>query len=255
MLRAVFLGFERSILDALSGCAEIVGVHVAVPHSPLDAIPHWPLKTYSWRARIRELLARHPSRFRAWQRRLMHYHIADYAHERGLPELAAPSVNGERFLQRLAQLKPDIGVVANFGEILRQPVLAIPAHGFINFHPSLLPQYRGPTPIPHMMLRAEKRGGVTWHQVSTTVDAGDIVAQQAFDIGETDTVSTLTHRAVQTAAEMLPALLRSIETGTYHRVRQDESLASYFPKLSPAEKQLVKSLEQDKRSRRQPEAA
>lgn len=254
-MRAVFLGYEATILDALSACSEVVGVYVPSPGTPWRALRHWPLRSYAMRARIRRLTERYPSGFRSWQRRLMRYHIADHAHERGLPQLLAPSVNSTRFVKLLAELKPDIGVVANFGEILKAPVLRIPTHGFINFHPSPLPKYRGPTPLPHMMLRGETVGGVTWHKVTTTIDGGDILAQQNFEIPDTETVSMLTSRTVQTAADMLPALMRSIEQGTCRAIAQDESQSSYYPKLSPEEKLLIKAMEQRKHSRRHPEAA
>ena len=248
-MRAVFLGFESDILDALRACCDVVGVYVAVPRSPLRALRDWPLRHYAVRGPVRRFVDRYPGRFHRWRRRLMRYHIADAAHERGVPLLLAPSVNDRRFLQQITRLKPDIGVVANFGEILRQPVLDIPVHGFINFHPSPLPRYRGPTPLPHMMLHGETRGAVTWHQVSTRIDGGNILAQRDFSIPDADTVSDLTRRAVQIAADMLPELVRSIEQGRCHPLIQDESRASYYPKLSLEQKQRLRALEEQKRPR------
>src|SRR5713226_5695202 len=93
MIRAVFLGFETTILGALNSCCEVVGVYVATPSSRLRAIRDWPLRYHHVRLGIRSLVARYPKRMQAWHRRLMRYHIADYAEMHGLPQLTAPSVN------------------------------------------------------------------------------------------------------------------------------------------------------------------
>lgn len=250
MMRAVFLGFETAILGALSSCCEIAGVYVATPPSALRAIRDWPLRNYRVRAAMRSLIARHPKKFHGWQRRLMRYYIADYAQAHGLPQILAPSVNHRRFLNALTTLKPDIGIIANFGQILREPVLRIPRYGFLNFHPSLLPQYRGPTPLPRMLLAGDKRGGVTWHRVCARIDGGDILAQQAYDISELDTVHDLTQRAIDAAVGMLPALLSAVEAGNCRSLPQDEGKASYYPKLSAEERRRLVDLEQSRRVRR-----
>lgn len=250
MMRAVFLGFETVILEALSSCCEVVGVYVATPRSAFRALRDWPLRYYRVRAGIRSLAVRYPLRLQAWHRRLMPYHIADYAQAHGLPQLMASSVNHRRFIDALSKLKPDIGIVANFGQFLGDSLLKIPRHGFINFHPSLLPQYRGPNPLPRMLLHGDKRGGVTWHRVCAAIDGGDILAQQSYDISEFDTVHDLTRRATDTAAGMLPLLVSAIESGTCRAVPQDERKASYHPKLSPEEKQRLMGLEQGRRLRR-----
>jgi len=250
MMRAVFLGLETTILGALISCCEVVGVYVATPRSRPRAIRDWPLRYHQVRSGIRSLVARYPNGLHAWRRRLTRYHIADYAEAHGLPQLRAPSVNHRRFLNTLAKLKPDIGIVANFGQFLGDPLLRIPRYGFINFHPSLLPQYRGPTPLPRMLLHGDKRGGVTWHRVCAAIDGGDILAQQAYDISELDTVHDLTQRALNVAAGMLPLLTSAIEAGTCRSVPQDEGKASYHPKLSAEEKQQLIGLEQSRRLRR-----
>jgi len=243
MMRAVFLGFETTILDTLSSCCEIAGVFVAEPRFRLYSLPDWLLSNYPIRTRVRALTTRHPRWLHAWRRRLMRYHMMDSARERGLAQLVSPSANDGRFLSTLSNLRPDIGVVANFGEILREPILRIPRHGFINFHPSLLPQYRGPTPLSRMLLSGEKRAGVTWHRVSEIVDGGEILAQEPFEILNGDTVSELTRRSVELAARMLPPTLDAIEQGLSHPLPQDDRLASYFPKLSPEEKRQLAALE------------
>ena len=244
-MRAVFLGYDTDILDALRESCEVVGVYVAATR--WRGLRDWPLSHHGVRVRLREFLNAHPTRLRRWHRRLMRYHITDHARARGLALLPAPSVNDERFRRTLSELRPDIGVVANFGEILKQPLLNIPRHGFINFHPSLLPQYRGPTPLPHMLLRGESRGGVTWHRVSAAIDGGDILAQESFDISPHDIVGDLNRRVARVAAGMLPALMQAIERGTCRAVPQDERRASYYPKLSPEQKQQLKALEAERR--------
>src|SRR3989344_3334678 len=91
-------------------------------------------------------------------------------------------VNFEEIKERMAQIKPDLGVIAYFGAIIPKEILKIPKFGFVNAHPSLLPRWRGPSPIQNTILTGDKTTGVTIHLTTDKVDAGDILAQKEIPI-------------------------------------------------------------------------
>ena len=232
MIRAVYIGMDLRVLEALCDIGvELAGVYL--PMAPYGYItdPPWFLKLLP-RFFIKKKL-KTASVFAG---------LANTISKRNLKSLQANSVNGQQFLALLEQCKPDIGIVANFGEILRKPLLSFLKHGFINYHPSLLPKYRGPTPIGHILLNRETISGATWHQVSEKPDHGDILAQDQFDINPHDKMSDLEERSVKTAIDLLPQLLSDITRGRIRPMPQIETQASYFPKLSKQEKQKLSEM-------------
>src|SRR5688500_12150035 len=96
----------------------------------------------------------------------------------GIPVLQAETLRDPAAVERLVALRPDVGVVAAYGEILRKNVLAIPPLGYLNIHPSLLPRHRGPTPVSGAILAGDAETGVTVMLLDAKMDAGPILAQQ-----------------------------------------------------------------------------
>jgi len=107
----------------------------------------------------------------------------------------------------LAKLKPDVIIVASFGVILPQSVLDIPPYNCINLHPSLLPRYRGPTPIPAAILAGDDVTGTTIMLIERKVDSGPILAQREFPIYPSDTTGSLTNKLAQVSADLLMEML------------------------------------------------
>jgi len=103
----------------------------------------------------------------------------------------------------LAELEPDVIVVASFGVILPQSVLDIPSHSCINLHPSLLPRYRGPTPVPAAILAGDDVTGTTIMLIERKVDSGPILAQREFPIDPSDTTGSLTAKLANLSADLL----------------------------------------------------
>ena len=110
-------------------------------------------------------------------------------------------------VQRLAALKPDLILVAAFGQILPQSVLDIPPFGCLNIHPSLLPKYRGATPIPSAILAGESETGVTIMLMDAGMDTGPIISQIIVGIEPQDTTESLTKRLAQAGVRLLGELL------------------------------------------------
>jgi methionyl-tRNA formyltransferase len=110
-------------------------------------------------------------------------------------------------VQRLAALKPDLILVAAFGQILPQSVLDIPPFGCLNIHPSLLPKHRGATPIPSAILGGDNETGVTIMLMDAGMDTGHIISQIIVGIESQDTTESLTKRLAQAGLRLLGEVL------------------------------------------------
>jgi methionyl-tRNA formyltransferase len=92
---------------------------------------------------------------------------------------------------KIKNLKPDLGILAAYGQIIPKDILDIPKFGFLNIHPSLLPKYRGPSPIQFTILNGEKKSGVTIILMDEKIDHGPIISQKSLEIKEQETAETL----------------------------------------------------------------
>jgi methionyl-tRNA formyltransferase len=152
--------------------------------------------------------------------------------ERGIPVLQPESVNTPEGVAALQGLRPDLLVVAAYGQILSKEVLAAAAHGGINVHGSLLPKYRGAAPVAWAIYHGEAVTGVTIIRMSVALDAGDMLAQEAVEIGPEETAGELEARLAQVGARLAVRVLDEIAAGTAHGVKQDRSQATKAPKLT-----------------------
>jgi methionyl-tRNA formyltransferase len=162
--------------------------------------------------------------------------------ESGVPILTPPNVNVPESVEALRALKPDAIVVVAYGQILRRPLLAIPALGCINLHASLLPRYRGAAPVQWAIARGETVTGVTSMMMNEAMDAGDILLQQDVGIAPEDTAGTLLARLAEVGAELLLRTVDDLRAGTLVRKPQDAGQATLAPKLSKADGKLNWSL-------------
>src|SRR5271167_445913 len=120
--------------------------------------------------------------------------MKNIAAERGVPVFQPESINTPESVARLTEFKPELLVVAAFGQILSKDVLAVAPQGGINVHASLLPKYRGAAPIAWAIYHGEIRTGVTIIRMSISLDAGDVLAQEAIDILPDETAGELETR-------------------------------------------------------------
>jgi methionyl-tRNA formyltransferase len=152
--------------------------------------------------------------------------------EHGLPVLQPESINTLQGVAALRELSPDLLVVAAYGQILSKDVLAVPGQGGINVHASLLPKYRGAAPIAWAIYHGETRTGVTIIRMSVHLDAGDMLAQEAIDIGPEETAGQLEARLAPLGAKLaLDVVARMADGSPLQGVQQDKSLATKAPKL------------------------
>ncbi|MDP6944091.1 MAG: methionyl-tRNA formyltransferase, partial [Myxococcota bacterium] len=148
--------------------------------------------------------------------------VAAVARAAEVPLLQPPSVGTAEFRAWLAQYTPDIAVVAAFGRILGPKLLALPRLGSINVHASLLPRWRGASPIQAAIIAGDSATGVTIMQMVRELDAGDILHAVETPIAETDTAATLHDRLADLGGAALLDTLDQIEAGGAVAVPQDQ---------------------------------
>ena len=130
-----------------------------------------------------------------------------------------------------ASLSPDACVVAAYGKILPEWLLAIPRLGCINVHASLLPKYRGAAPMNWAIANGEHETGVTIMQMDAGMDTGPMLARRSIEIGKEETASELSARLAQLGADLLSETLPRVERGEVEPVTQDDREATYAPML------------------------
>jgi methionyl-tRNA formyltransferase len=147
----------------------------------------------------------------------------------GIPVRQPERVSAPEEVDRLRELAPDLIVIAAYGQILRPPVLAVPRKGVLNVHASLLPRWRGASPIAAAILAGDTETGVTIMLVEPELDAGPILAQAREPICPDDTAGTLGARLAERGAALLMETLPLWVEGAITPQPQDDRLATYAP--------------------------
>jgi methionyl-tRNA formyltransferase len=153
--------------------------------------------------------------------------VKTIAQKWGLPVYQPQTLKSGEEREALAALKPDVVVVAAFGQIFTQAVLELPARGFLNIHPSLLPLYRGVSPVPVAILNGDAFTGVSIMLLDRGVDTGPILAQAAVAITDWDTTGTLTEKLSRIGGQMLLEVLPRWVRGDIAPRAQGPAAASY----------------------------
>lgn len=132
-------------------------------------------------------------------------------------------------------LHPEVGVVISYGQLIPPALLQLPAHGMLGLHPSLLPKYRGASPIAWAILHGETVTGTTVFRLNERLDAGDLLGQRAVPIEPRETARQLSERLAPLGAVLLLEGLGQLAVGTAQFTPQDERLATSAPKLTKAD--------------------
>ena len=151
-----------------------------------------------------------------------------------IPVFQPASLRDGEALAQLKELAPELIVVAAYGRLLPDEILALPPKGCINVHSSLLPKYRGSAPIHWAVVNGDKETGVTIMDVVAELDGGDILAQVSTPIDPDETVETVHDRLAALGGELLVKTVAQIGDGTVKRVPQDPAQVTYAPMLSRA---------------------
>ena len=153
----------------------------------------------------------------------------ELAQAHGLPVLQPPRVNKAEALAEIAALQPEVIVIAAYGQILKQELLDIPMRGVLNVHASLLPEYRGASPVTAAILAGEAQTGVSIIEVVLALDAGPVVAQRSIPIEDQDTMGSLTEKLAVLGADLLIEVLPAWERGELVARPQDDAQSTYAP--------------------------
>ena len=150
----------------------------------------------------------------------------------GLNVVQPARIRDEAEVEALRVLQPDLIIVVAYGQLLPKNVLDLPPHGCINVHASLLPRWRGASPIQHAVLAGDRETGVTTMYLNERLDAGDIILQRAEPIHPDDTAAILHDRLASLGAGLLVETMELISAGRMPRTPQDEKQVTYAKKLT-----------------------
>lgn len=168
-------------------------------------------------------------------RRLTPPPVKVFAEEHGVPVFQPERLRGTAVLARLREAAAGLFVIAAYGQILRQDVLDIPAHGCLNVHPSLLPRHRGPAPIAAAILAGDPETGVTIILTDRGMDTGPILAQRRVPLGRHETTASLTPALFDLGAALLLDTIPRWVRGEIVPRPQDEGRATVSRRFSTAD--------------------
>lgn len=158
--------------------------------------------------------------------------VKEFAQSHGIEVFQPEKIrNDEETKEKLRQISPDVIVVAAYGQILPEEILALPKYGCVNVHASLLPKLRGASPIQQAIVRGEKKTGITIMQMDSGLDTGDILAQEEIQIGDLNS-QQLHDRLASIGGSLLLKTLDMMEKGNLTPLPQNKDEATYAGLIS-----------------------
>ena len=176
-----------------------------------------------------------PDRPRGRGHQLAPTHTKSVAIEHGIEVLQPERIRDEEFLRKLAELSPDLGVVAAYGKLLPEALLKIPRLGLINVHASLLPRWRGAAPVHRAIIAGDEITGVTIMRVVKELDAGAMFAAESRPIAPDETSPHVESALATMGADLLVNVVDLIASGRATETPQDESKVTLAPKITKGE--------------------
>lgn len=155
--------------------------------------------------------------------------VKECAAKHGIPVLQPRRIKTPEAIEELKKYPADVYIVAAFGQFLSQEILDMPKYGCLNIHASLLPRYRGASPIQHVIIEGEKETGVTIMQMDAGVDTGDMLYKKAVAIEDTDTFETLHDKLMVLGGEAIVEALSLLEAGSLVPEKQEDALSCHAP--------------------------
>ena len=162
---------------------------------------------------------------------LMPTPVKEVAMKYNLPVYQPKKVREPEFVEVLRGLKPDVMVVAAFGQIISKEILEMPKYGCINVHASLLPAYRGAAPIQWAVINGDKESGVTIMQMDEGIDTGDMIEKVVVPIVEDETGGSLFDKLSQAGAKLCVKVLQDLEDGKAVREKQPEESTTPYARM------------------------
>ena len=160
--------------------------------------------------------------------------VKKYALANNIPLFQFPKISRDGVID-LKALEPDLMVTAAYGQILSQEILSIPKYGIINVHASILPKYRGASPIQSAVIHGDPETGVTIMKTEIGLDTGDIIDVVKTPIFENDTAGDVSNRLAELGANLLLEVIEKIENGTATYTKQEQFDATVTTKISKSD--------------------
>lgn len=178
------------------------------------------------------LVVTQPDRRAGRGRKMLPTAVKAVAQSHGLPVMDFGKGDRQKVSAAIEAEKPDAVVVVAFGHILREPLLSVPTYGCINVHASLLPRWRGVSPVQYAMLHGDSWTGVTIMNMDAGVDTGPVLAQRAIAIGPEETAGEVLENLSGQGADLLIHTLRKLVNDQVKPLDQTDEGAVYAPKLT-----------------------
>lgn len=176
-----------------------------------------------------------PDRPRGRGQRVSDAPVKIAAAEAGLSILQPERLGDPAFFDQYSAFNADLGVVAAYGKILSERILAVPRQGLVNVHASLLPRYRGAAPVHRAVIAGETETGVTIMRVVKALDAGGMIATARRPIGPDETSDDVERDLATIGAGLLVATIDTLAADRHHEIPQDDSQATYAHRLTKAD--------------------
>src|SRR3981189_321399 len=157
--------------------------------------------------------------------------VKKLASARGIQGTQPESLRDTQVQAELKHFRADVIVVAAYGLILPQPVLELPRYGAVNIHASLLPRWRGATPVQRALLAGDRETGISIMQMDSGLDTGPVLMQEKIPILEDDTTGTLRDRLAELGAKLIVQALDALEAGGVRATPQPAEGGTYAAKL------------------------
>ena len=209
-MRLVFLGSPEVVIPVLETLTEEASVH----GHQLVGVVSQPARPVGRRARLED-----PP-------------VAVWAKDRQLSVLQPQKAGDPAFLEKFAAWQPDVAITAAYGQILTDEFLAIPQRATINLHPSLLPSYRGATPVQSALLDGATQTGISILFTVKKLDAGPIIWQEKLSIDPFESSELLTKRLFLRGAKAIWKALELLQSESFHGTPQDENQVTRCRKIA-----------------------
>ena len=170
-----------------------------------------------------------PDKAKGRSNKLIFSPVKECAVAHNIPVMQPRRIRTPEAIAELKQYEADVYIVAAFGQILTQEIWDVPKYGCINIHASLLPAYRGASPIQHVILDGKKETGVTIMQMDAGIDTGDMLYKKKIAIEDTDTYETLHDKLMVLGGETIVEALSLLEDGKLVPEKQDDAASCYAP--------------------------
>ena len=164
--------------------------------------------------------------------------IKQYGLDNNIEIIQPKKLRDEEIINKIKEINPDLIVVVAYGKIIPKSIIDIPKYGIINVHSSLLPKYRGASPIHSAILNGDRETGVSIMYIEEELDSGAVILQEKCEISDEDTLGSLHDRLKIIGADALGKVLDLIETGKVSAVPQEHDKATFVKPISKEEEKI-----------------